>query len=58
MQCGWPADQVEVVGFEDSQGFMDVTVRVDVCSHGSIQRQAEDFIFSGDFCVLALLTAQ
>lgn len=58
MQCRWPADQVEVVGFVDSQGFMDVAMRVDVCSHGAIQRQAEDLIFCGDFCVLALLTAQ
>lgn len=40
MQCGWPADQVEVVSFVDSQGFMDVTVRVYVCSHGAVQGQA------------------
>lgn len=36
VQCGWPADQVEVVGFVDSQGFVNVTVRVDVCSHGAV----------------------
>lgn len=40
MQCGWPADQVEVVGFVDSQSFVDVTVRVDVRSHGAVQGQA------------------
>lgn len=40
VQRGWPADQVEVVGFVDSQSFMDVTVRVDVRSHGAVQRQA------------------
>ena len=40
VQRGWPADQVEVVGFVDSQSFMDVAVRVDVRSHGAVQRQA------------------
>lgn len=40
MQCGGPADQVQVVGFVDSQRFMNVTVRVDVCRHGAVQRQA------------------
>lgn len=58
VQRGWPAHQVEVVGFVDGQRFMDVTVRVDVCSHGAVQRQAEDLSLRGDFCVLALLTAQ
>lgn len=42
MQCGWPADKVEVVGFVDSQCFMHVTVRVDVRSHGPIQRQTAE----------------
>ncbi len=40
VQCGWPADQVEVVGFVDSQRFMDVAVRIDICSHGAVQGQA------------------
>lgn len=42
MQCGWPADQVEVVGFVHGQGFVDITVRVDVRSHGAVQRQAAE----------------
>lgn len=42
VQCGWPANQVEVVGFVDSQGFMDITVRIDICSHGAVQRQAAE----------------
>lgn len=42
MHCGWPADHVEVVGFVDSQSFMDVTVRVDVYSHGTVERQAAE----------------
>lgn len=42
MQCGGPADQVQVVGFVHRQGFMDVTVRVDVRSHGAVERQAEE----------------
>lgn len=40
VQRGWPADQVKVVGFVDSQSFVDVTVGVDVCRHGAVQRQA------------------
>ena len=40
VQSGWPADQVEVVGFVDSQSFVDVAMRVDVRSHGAVQRQA------------------
>lgn len=40
VQGGWPANQVEVVGFVHGKGFMDVTVGVDVCSHGAVQRQA------------------
>lgn len=40
MQCGRPAHKVQVVGFVDSQSFVDVTVRVDVRSHGAVQRQA------------------
>lgn len=40
VQRGGPADQVQVVGFVDSQGFMNVAVGVDVCSHGAIQGQA------------------
>lgn len=50
MQCGWPADQVEVVGFVDSQSFMDVTVGVDVRSHGTIQRQAAGREEAGGVC--------
>lgn len=46
VQRGWPAHQVEVVGFVDGQRFMDVTVRVDVCSHGAVQRQAAENISS------------
>lgn len=42
VHCGWPADHVEVVGFVDSQSFVDVTVRVDVCSHGTVERQAAE----------------
>lgn len=40
VQCGWPADQVKVVGFVDGQGFVDITVGVDICRHGAVQRQA------------------
>lgn len=40
MHRGWPADQVKVIGFVDSQSFMDVTMRVDICSHRTIERQA------------------
>lgn len=50
VQRGWPADQVEVVGFVDSQSFMDVTVRVDVCSHGAVQRQAAGREEAGGTC--------
>lgn len=50
VQCGWPADQVEVVCFVDSQSFMDVTVRVDVCSHGAVQRQAAGREEAGGTC--------
>lgn len=42
MQRGWPADQVQVVGFVHRQSFMDVTVRVDIRSHGAVQRQAKE----------------
>lgn len=49
MQCGWPADQVEVVGFVDSEGFMDITVRVDICSHGAVKRQTAEGEKAGDF---------
>lgn len=40
MQSGWPADHVKVIGFVDSQSFMDVTMRVDICSHRTVERQA------------------
>lgn len=50
MQCGRPANQIEVVGFVDSQGFMDVTMWVDVCSHGTIQRQAAGKGEAGGIC--------
>ncbi len=50
MQCGWPADQVEVVSFVDSQSFMDVAVRVDVCGHGAVQRQAAGREEAGGGC--------
>lgn len=40
VQCGRPAHKVQVVGFVDSQSFVNVTVRVDVRSHGAVQRQA------------------
>lgn len=52
VQCGWPADQVEVVGFVDSQGLMDVTVRVDIRSHGAVQRQAAERKKAGGVCHL------
>lgn len=42
MQRRWPSNQVKVVGFVDSQRFVDVTVRVDVRSHGAVQRQAAE----------------
>lgn len=42
MQRGWPADQVKVIGFVDGQGFMDVTMRVDIRSHRTVERQAGD----------------
>lgn len=40
MQRGGPADQVKVVGLVDGQSFMDVTMRVDICSHRTVERQA------------------
>lgn len=40
MECRRPADQVEVAGFVDSQGLMDVTVGVDIGCHGAVQSQA------------------
>lgn len=42
MQRGWPADQVKVIGFVDSQSFMDVTMRVDICSHRTVEGQARE----------------
>lgn len=39
MQCGWPADQVKVTGLVDRQSLMDVTMRVDISSHRTIERQ-------------------
>lgn len=42
MQSGRPANQVEVVGFVDSQCFVNIAMRVDICSHGPIQRQAAE----------------
>lgn len=48
MQRGGPADQVQVVGFVHRQGFVDVAVRVDVCSHWAVQRQAEESERSGE----------
>lgn len=42
MQRRWPSNQVKVVGFVDSQRFVDVTVRVDVRSHGAVQGQAAE----------------
>lgn len=40
MECRRPADQVEVAGFVDGQGLMDVAVGVDIGCHGAVQRQA------------------
>lgn len=37
VQCGRPADQVEVVCLVDGQGLVDVTVGIDIGSHGAIQ---------------------
>lgn len=39
VQCGGSADKVQVVGLVDGQSFVDVTVRIDVRSHGAVQRQ-------------------
>lgn len=50
VQCGWPANQVEVVGFVDSQGFMDIAVRVDISRHGAVQRQAAEKEEAGGIC--------
>ena len=46
MHCGWPANQVEVAGLVDSQCLVDVAMRVDICGHGSIQRQTAE----GEIC--------
>lgn len=40
MQGGGPALHPQVVGFVDRQSLVDVTVRVHVGGHGSVQRQA------------------
>lgn len=58
MECGWSADQVEVVGFVDSQRFMDVAMRVDVRSHGPIQREAAGRHEAGEYEHLKKLFSQ
>lgn len=50
VERGWPADQVEIVSFVDSQGLMDVTVRIDIRSHRPIQRQAAEKQEAGAAC--------
>ena len=41
VQCGWPADQVEVACFVDGEGLVDIAMRVNISCHGAIQRETK-----------------